>query len=100
MGRWDGDTLVVETTNFNGKAWLNQAGEIVSYAETVVERFTPVDGTTINYQATVTDPIVYAKPWTIAYPLKKQQDELLEDACLEDNQDLQHLNAVIGVNGR
>jgi hypothetical protein len=100
LGRWDGDTLVVETTNFNGKAWLNQAGEIVSYAETVVERFTPVDGTTINYQATVTDPIAYAKPWTIAYPLKKQQDELLEDACLEDNQDLQHLNAVKGADGR
>ena len=43
---------------------------------------------------------IYAKPWTIVYPLKKQQDELLEDACLEDNQDLQHLNAVKGVDGR
>ena len=91
VGRWEADSLVVETTNFNGKTWLNQAGEIVSYKETVVERFTPVDGNTINYQATITDPIVYTKPWTIAFPLKKGQDELLEAACLEGDQDLQRL---------
>ena len=53
MGRWDGDTLVVETTNLNGKAWLNEVGEIVSHAERVIERFTPVNGDRINYQATV-----------------------------------------------
>ena len=41
VGRWEGDTLVVDTTNFNGKTWLNEGGEIVSYAEHVVERFTP-----------------------------------------------------------
>ena len=56
-----------------------------------MERFTPVDAGTINYQATVTDPIVYTRPWTIAMPLRRQPDELLEVACLEDNQDLQHL---------
>ena len=90
-GHWEGNTLVVETTNLNGKSWLNEVGEIVSYAETVVERFTPVDRNTINYQATVTDPLVYTRPWTIAFLLKKQQQELLEVACLEDNQDLKHL---------
>jgi len=62
VGHWEGNTLVVETTNFNGKSWLNEVGEIVSYAETVVERFTPVDRNTINYQATVTDPLVYTRP--------------------------------------
>ena len=41
VGRWEGDTLVVDTTNLNGKTWLNEGGEIVSYAEHVVERFTP-----------------------------------------------------------
>src|SRR5579862_4052873 len=100
LGHWDGDTLVVETTNFNGKAWMNQNGEFLSYAATIVERFTPVDGETINYQATVTDPMVYTRPWTIAYPLKKQQDELLEDACQEDNQDLQQLKNVKGAAGQ
>ena len=73
MGRWEGDTLVVETRNLNGKAWLNEVGEIVSHAETVVERFTPVDGDTIHYEATVTDPLVYTRPWTIAMPLKRQR---------------------------
>lgn len=94
VGRWEGDTLVVETTNFNGKTWLNEAGEIVSHAEHVVERFTPVDGDTINYTATITDPLVYTRPWTIAIPLLRQDDELLEVACHEDNQDLEHLKDV------
>ena len=94
VGRWDGDTLVVETTNFNGKTWLNEVGEIVSHAERVVERFTPINGDRINYQATVSDPLVYTRPWTIALPLNRQKDELLEVACHEDNQDLQHMKDV------
>ena len=94
VGRWDGDTLVVETTNLNGKTWLNEVGEIVSHAERVVERFTPVNADTIDYQATVTDPIVYTRPWTIAFPLNRQKGELLEVACHEDDQDLPHLKAI------
>jgi hypothetical protein len=94
IGRWEGDTLVVETRNLNGKTWLNEVGEIVSHAQQVVERFTPVDADTIQYEATVTDPIVYTRPWTIAIPLNRQSGELLEVACLEDNQDLQHLKDV------
>ena len=53
VGRWEGDTLVVDTTNLNGKTWLNEGGEIVSYAEHVVERFTPAGPDTVNYEATV-----------------------------------------------
>jgi hypothetical protein len=94
VGRWEGDTLVVETKNLNGKTWLNEVGEIVSHAEQVVERFTPIDADTIHYEATVTDPLVYTRPWTIALPLNRQADELLEVACHEDNQDLQHLKEI------
>lgn len=94
LGRWEGDTLVVETTNLNGKSWLNEVGEIVSHAERVVERFTPVDGDTIEYQATVTDPIAYTRPWTIAFPINRQKEELLEVACHEDNRDLAHLKDI------
>jgi hypothetical protein len=94
IGRWEGDTLIVDTTNLNGKAWLNEVGEIVSHAEHVVERFTPVDADTIHYEATVYDPLVYTRPWTIAFPLNRQKDELLEVACHEDNQDLQHLKDI------
>jgi hypothetical protein len=94
IGRWEGDTLVVDTTNLNGKAWLNEVGEIVSHAERVVERFTPIDADTIHYEATVSDPLVYTRPWTIAFALNRQKDELLEVACHEDNQDLQHLKEI------
>ena len=93
VGRWEGDTLVVETTNLNGKAWLNEVGEILSHAAFVVERLTPVDADRIDYQATVSDPLVYTRPWTIAFALNRQ-GELLEVACHEDNQDLQHMKDV------
>ena len=56
VGHWEGDTLVVETRNLNGKTWLNEVGDVVSHAETVIERFTPTDADTIIYTATVTDP--------------------------------------------
>ena len=94
IGRWEGDTLVVETANLNGKTWLNEVGEIVSHAERVVERFTPIDANTIHYEATVSDPLVYTRPWTIAFPLNRQESELLEVACHEDNQDLEHLKDI------
>jgi hypothetical protein len=91
IGHWEGDTLVIDTTNLNGKAWLNEFGEIVSHAEHVVERLTPVDSDNMTYQATITDPLVYTRPWTIRMNLRRQDDELLEIACHEDNNDLQHL---------
>jgi hypothetical protein len=94
VGRWEGDTLVVETTNLNGKAWLNEVGEILTSAASVVERFTPVHADRIDYQATVSDPLAYTRPWTIAFPLDRQDGELLEVACHEDNQDLQHMKDV------
>jgi hypothetical protein len=99
IGRWDGDTLVVDTTNFNGKTWLNEpagehGGEVLSYAEHLVERFTPIDADTMQYQATVLDPVAYTRPWTIAFPMKRAALELLEVACKEDDQDLEHLKAI------
>jgi hypothetical protein len=95
VGRWEGDTLVVDTTNFNGKTWLNEVGEILSYAEHVVERFTPAGPDAVNYEATVTDPVVYTRPWTIAFPLKRDNKfELSEAACHEEDRDLPHLKAL------
>ncbi len=94
LGWWDGDTLVVDTTNFNGKTWLNEGGEIVSYAEHVVERFTPEGPDTVNYQATITDPVVYTRPWTVAVPFKHEKFELTEAACHEEDHSLPHLKAI------
>jgi hypothetical protein len=94
VGRWEGDTLVVDTRNLNGKTWLNEVGDVLSHDAKVVERLTPVSGNRITYEATVTDTIAYTRPWTIRMNLDRQDDELLEVACHEDNGDLQHLKDV------
>ena len=94
IGHFEGDTLVVDTRNFNGKAWHNEVGDVLSHMQSVVETFTPVSADRIIYRATVSDPIPYTRPWTIELPLNRMDDEVLEVACLEDNNDLQHLKDV------
>jgi len=94
IGHWDGDTLVVETTNFNGRTWGSEVGDVFSYAEHVLERFTPVDADTIGYEATITDPLVYTRPFTIAIPLKRLPGELFEAACHEEEHDLPVLKRI------
>jgi hypothetical protein len=94
IGRWEGDTLVVESTNFNGKTWLNERGDVVTHAATVRETFTPINATQVIYRATVSDPLAFTRPWTMELTLDRSNDELLEVACHEDNGDLQHLKDV------
>ena len=94
VGHWEGDTLVIDTTNLNGKEWLNEAGEVISYAAHVVERFTPTGPNKVDYEATVTDPVVYTRPWTIKFPLNRSNFELNEGACHEEDHDLPHLKAI------
>ena len=94
VGHWEGDTLVIDTANLNGKEWLNEAGEIISYAAHVVERITPTGPNSISYEATITDPVVYTRPWTITFPMNREKFELQEAACHEEDHDLPHLKAV------
>ena len=86
-GRWEGNTLVVETTNLNDWDWFDYTGTFHSDATTVVERFTLVDANTIRYQFTVTDPKVFTRPWTVAATLKRDRRpadyEIMEAACVE-----------------
>ena len=80
-GRWEGETLVVETLNFRRETSLQG-----STANTkVVERFTRVDPHTIRYEFTVTDPTAYTRPWTAVEPLHAMDDHLYEYACHEGN---------------
>ena len=84
-GRWDGDTLVVETYGFNGKAWLDRSGNHHSPALVVEERFTLVSPNHIDFQATLTDPRTYSEPWTIRMPLYRMIEpnaQLLEHKCV------------------
>jgi hypothetical protein len=94
IGYWEGDTLVVETTNLNGKSWLALGGDFVSDAATVVERFSMPDANTLAWEATITDPKVFTRPWTWRWNrpyLRGTWDELPENHCHEGNYDLVHL---------
>ena len=94
VGHWEGDTLVVDSTNFNGKTWLNEGGDVISYGEHLVEHFTPTGPDTINYEATVTDPVVYTRPWHVAFAMRRAKGDLIESACHEEDEDLVHLKAL------
>ena len=92
-GRWEGNTLVVDVTNIDGRTWFDDVGNFYSDALHVVERFTFVDADAIHYQATIDDPKVYTRPWTIAFGIRRNKQpgyELLEEACHEGNHDPEH----------
>ena len=99
VGKWDGGTLVIDTTSQNGKTWFDMAGNFTTQAIHVVERITPVDTNNINYEAVVDDATIYTQPWKIAGQLGRHPDqnmELMEFACVEGNQDLVHYTEGVG----
>jgi hypothetical protein len=82
--RWEGDTLVVDVTDFNPETWLDRSGNFHSEQLHVVERWSFVDADTISYSATLEDPKVYSRPWTINVLLHRRRDadfQLIEDYC-------------------
>jgi hypothetical protein len=84
-GHWDGETLVVETTNFRDKRPYNAAGMFTTQQMRLVERFTRVDADTMDYQFTIDDPTTWTKPWTAAVPIVMSKGKLFEFACHEGN---------------
>jgi hypothetical protein len=80
-GHWEGNTLVVDTTNFNDKTRFRGADEKMH----LVERFTRVDADTIRYEFTVDDPTAFTKSWTAQLPMKKTESPVYEYACHEGN---------------
>ncbi|MBI3047039.1 MAG: hypothetical protein HYY76_01885 [Acidobacteria bacterium] len=70
-GRWEGDTLVVESTNFNGKMWLDSVGNFYSEHARMVERLRLADANTLDYEVTIEDPATFTRPWTINAPLRR-----------------------------
>jgi hypothetical protein len=90
-GRWEGDTLVVDVAGMNGEAWLDRSGNFASASLRVVERYTPLGANAILYEATLEDPNVFTRPWTIRLPLYRLLDEgarVLEFKCVEYSEDL------------
>jgi hypothetical protein len=80
-GHWEGNTLVVETTNFNDKTRFQRAGAGMH----LTERFTRTSAETVMYEFTVDDPSAFSKPWTAQIPMKKTEGPLIEYACNEGN---------------
>ena len=82
-GRWEGDTLVVETKNFARETAFMNGRTTASFH--LIERFTRVDADTLNYEFTVTDPAVWTRPWTAQIPMAKNSEPMYEYACHEGN---------------
>jgi len=86
VGHWEGDTLVVDVTHFNGKNWFDRAGNFHSDALHLVERFRPITPDAIQYEVTIEDPKVFTRPWRIAMPLYRRLEpnaQLMEYRCIE-----------------
>ena len=86
IGRWEGDTLVIEVTDQVDKTWFDRAGNFHSDALRVTERYTPVTPNHLRYEALIEDPNVFTRPWTITMPLYRRMEpdaQLLEFKCIE-----------------
>ena len=86
IGRWEGDTLVVDVTDQVDKTWFDRAGNFRSDALKVTERYTPMSPYHMMYEATIEDPKVFTRPWKIRMPLYRRMEpnvQLLEFKCVE-----------------
>jgi hypothetical protein len=86
-GRWDGDTLVVDTINFQRETSLRGSTATTH----LVERFTRVDANTLRYEFTVDDPATWTRPWTAAVFMNKTEGPMFEYACHEGNFAMAHI---------
>jgi len=93
-GRWEGDTLVVDTTNFRGTMLVRERGfDVVpgSHSFHLIERFTRTSPDTLVYQFTVDDPDTYSSPWTAEFPMTLNNQNMYEYACHEGNYGMEFL---------
>jgi hypothetical protein len=88
VGRWDGDTLVVDTVGFNGYTRLDTVGHPHSDQLHLRHAFRRTDATHLAYTVTVTDPKTYTKPWTNTRVFTRQDGPLIEYSCEENNKSL------------
>jgi hypothetical protein len=91
VGRWEGNTLVVDVTGFNDQTWFDRAGDFHSDKLRVVEHYTPRGRDVIDYEATMEDPEVFSRPWKISMPLYRHLEKnahLLEFQCIEYSEEV------------
>jgi len=93
-GRWDGNTLVVRTTNLNGKTGMQGNGMMLIPSDSLVleERFTPISADVLQYEVTIDDPKTWTAPWKVSFPLKRDPDyQMFEYACHEGNHAMRNI---------
>ena len=93
VGRWEGETLVIDVTDIEEQTWFDRAGNFHSDALHVVERYTPTDANTLNYEVTIEDPKVFTRPWKMSMPLYRHQEknaQLMEYKCVEFVEELMY----------
>jgi hypothetical protein len=93
IGRWEGETLVVDVTDHMEDTWFDRAGNFHSDALKVTERYTAVDANTLQYEARIEDPKVFSRPWTISMPLYRRREpnmQLMEYKCVEFAEELMY----------
>ena len=86
VGRWEGDTLVIDVTDLNDQTWFDRAGNFHSNKLHVMERYTRTSPDVMSYEATIEDPLVFTRPWKISMPLYRRQEknaQLLDFKCVE-----------------
>jgi len=93
VGRWEGETLVIDVTDLEEQTWFDRAGNFHSDALHVVERYTPSDANTLNYEVTIEDSKVFTRPWKMSMPLYRHQEksaQLMEYKCVEFVEELMY----------
>jgi hypothetical protein len=93
VGHWEGDALVVDVTSLNDQTWFDRAGNFHSDELHVVERYTPLGPGALTYEATITDPKVFSRPWKISMPLYRRLEknaQLMEFKCVEFVEELMY----------
>ncbi|PYQ74346.1 MAG: hypothetical protein DMG04_10750 [Acidobacteria bacterium] len=93
VAKWEGDTLVIEASGFNDSSWLDRSGNFHSDQLKVVERYTRTAPDVISYEATLTDPDVYTRPWKISMPLYRRLEknaQLMDFKCVEFVEELMY----------
>jgi hypothetical protein len=95
IGRWEGDTLVIDTTGFNDKSWLDQDGLPHSDKLHVIERLRRVDHDNLEIKITIDDPIAYTKPWTTMLMFDRHPEWQIEESICEDNENFNDIQDLL-----
>jgi hypothetical protein len=93
IGRWEGETLVIDVTDHMEETWFDRAGNYHSDALKVTERYSAIDANTLRYDATIEDPKVFSKPWKMSMPLYRRREpnaQLMEFKCVEFAEELMY----------